>query len=35
MNLISEHPDVINLILSTGVMILAGINLYMTLQSRK
>lgn len=35
MNLIRKHPDVINLILSTGVMILAGINLYMTLQSRK
>lgn len=35
MNLISEHLEVINLILSTGVMILAGINLYMTLQSKK
>lgn len=35
MNLISEHLEVINLVLSAGVMILAGINLYMTLQSRK
>jgi len=32
MSLISKHPDVINLVLSAGVMILAGINLYMTLK---
>lgn len=35
MSLIRKHLEVINLILSTGVMILAGINLYMTLQSKK
>lgn len=32
MSLIRRHPDVINLVLSAGVMILAGINLYMTLK---
>lgn len=31
MHLFRENPDVINLVLSAGFMILAGINLYMTL----
>lgn len=32
MSLIRKHPDMINLVLSAGVMILAGINLHMTLK---
>lgn len=31
MHLFRENPDVINLVLFAGFMILAGINLYMTL----